>query len=222
MSEETDRLLERLLEEPPGPQREQMLARFDADQREEVLKLLDAGDLVWEAAHTAPPLEKDPVAAILGVVPDPDFQLDTKALARACKASGVKPTALAARLSARGWKVDASDVFRWQTLAAPDVPPALIKAIAEEVRIAPERLVARSQQRRTVLLGVAEDVAATPRFRDLVQRFAKVRRISAEMAASAMQSRMLATVHRGDMPDKEQMLASLEALVRALEADQDG
>ena len=220
MSEETDRLLERLLEEPPGPQREQILARFDADRREEALKLLDAGDLVWEAAHTAPPLEKDPVAATLGLVPDPNFQLDAKALLRACQTSRIKPTALAGRLNARGWKVDTSDVFRWQTRSAPDVPPALIKAIAEEVRIDPERLVARSQQRRTPLLELAEDIVATPRFHDLVQRFAKVRRISVEMAESAMKSRMLATVHRGDMPDKEQMLASLESLVHALETDQ--
>ncbi len=221
MSEETDRLLERLLEEPPGPQREQMLARIDADRREEVLKLLDAGDLVWEAAHSAPPLEKDPVAAILGVVPDPNFQLDAKALARACQTSRVKPTALASRLNARGWKVDASDVFRWQTRPAPDVPPALIKAIAEEVRSDPERLVARSQPRRTALVEVAENIVVSPRFRDLVQRFAKVRQISVEMAESTMKSRMLATVHRGDMPDKEQMLASLESLVHALETEQD-
>lgn len=220
MSEETDALLARLLEEPPGPQREQMLARFDADQREEVLKLLDAGDLVWEAAHTAPPLKKDPVAAILGVVPDPSFQLDAKALLRACQISRVKPTTLADRLKARGWKVDASEVFRWQTRSAPDVPPALIKAIAEELRIDPERLVARSQGWRTPLVEVAEDIIATRQFHDLVQRFAKVRRISAEMAESAMKSRMLATVHRGDMPGKEQMLASLESLVHALETDQ--
>ncbi|WP_144662878.1 hypothetical protein [Paenarthrobacter nicotinovorans] len=221
MNEETDQLLERLLEEPPGPQREQMLAQFDSDRREEVLKMLNAADLVWEAAHTAPPLENDPVAAILGVVPDPNFQLDSKALARACQASRVKPTALAARLNARGWKVDPSDIFRWQTRPAPDVPPALIKAIAEEVRIDPERLVAQPLQQRTTLLGVVEEVAATQLFRELVQRFAKVQRISAHMAESAMKSRMLATVHRGDMPDKEQMLASLESLIHALETDED-
>jgi hypothetical protein len=220
MSEETDRLVERLLEEPPGPLREQMLAQLDGDQREQIRVLLDAGDLVWEAAHTAPPLEEDPVAAMLGVVPDPSFQLDAAALMRACKASRVKPTALAARLNARGWKVDTTDVFRWQTRAAPDVSPALIKAIAEEVRVDPDRLVAKTQQRPSTLNTVAEDAAATPRFRDLVQRFARVQRMSPGMAASLLQSRMLATVHRGDEPDKEQMLASLEALVRALEADQ--
>jgi hypothetical protein len=221
VNEERDQLLERLLGEPPGPQREQMLAGFDPDRRDEVLKLLAAGDLVWEAAHTAPPLEKDPVAAMLGVVPDPNFQLDAKALTRACQASRVKPTALASSLSARGWKVDTSDVFRWQTRSAPDIPPALINAIAQELRTDPARLVARVRPQATSLLGVAEDVVATQRFHDIVRRFAKVRRMSAEMAESAMKSRMLATVHRGDIPDKEQMLASLESLVHALEADQD-
>ncbi len=221
MSEEMDQLLERLLEEPPGPQREEMLARFDAERREEVSALLEAGDLVWEAAHSAPPLDKDPVAALLGVVPDPNFQLDAKALARACRTSHVKPTALAGRLSARGWKVDTSDVFRWQTRSAPDIPPALIKAIAEEMRVDPARLVIRAEPQRTTLTQVAEDIVATPRFSEVVQRFARVRGMSVEMAESAIKSRMMATVHRGDTPDKEQMLASLEALIDALETNQD-
>lgn len=219
MSAETDRLLELLLEEPPGPQREQMLAQFNADQRREVLKLVKAGDLVWEAAHPAPPLEEDPVAALLGVVPDPNFQLEAKALLQVCQANGLKPTVLAERLKGRGWKVNASDIFRWQTRSAPDVPPALIKAIAEEVRIDPQRLVAKSDPRRTRLREVTEGITSSRRFNDLVQRFANLRQISTEMAESVMKSRMLATVHRGDTPDEEQMLASLESLVHALEAD---
>ncbi|WP_251042108.1 hypothetical protein [Arthrobacter sp. ISL-30] len=68
---------------------------------------------------------------------------------------------------------------------------------------------------------MAENIVVSSRFRDLVQRFAKVRQISVEMAESTMKSRMLATVHRGDMPDEEQMLASLESLVHALETEQD-
>lgn len=220
MSEEIDRLLERLQKEPPGPPREQMIEQLDDDQRDDVRALLNAGDLVWEAAHGAPPLDEDPVAALLGVVPDPGFQLDAAALVRACKASRVNPTTLAARLSARGWQVSASDVFRWQTRAAPDIPPALIKAIAEVVNADPDRLVARSEPQRTALDAVAAEAAASPRFRDLVLRFAKAQRMSSSMATSALRSRMLATVHRGDVPDKEQMLAALDALVRALETDE--
>lgn len=220
MSEEIDGLVEQLLGEPPGARRERLLAQLHGPKRKEALELLAASDLVWEGAHGAPPLEQDPVAAILGVVPDPGFQLDAAALNRACKASHVKPTALAARLLARGWTVETSDVFRWQTRAAPEVPPALIRAIAEELRVDADHLVARSQKRPSALHAAAEDAAATSRFRDLVQRFARAQRISPGMAASALQSRMLATVHRGDVPDSQQMLSSLEALVDALEADE--
>lgn len=215
-----DGLVERLLEEPPGPHRERLFSQLDPGQRTLVSELLDAGDLVWEAAHGAPALEDDPVAAMLGLVPDPAFQLDSAALSRACAANRVKPTALAARLNARGWKVAASDVFRWQTRPVSDVSPALVRAIAVEVGVDPERLVSRSMPGQTKLRGVAEEVTATSRFRDLVQRFAKVRRIPADMAETALRSRMLATVHRGDAPDAEQMLASIESLVRALETDQ--
>ncbi len=220
MSEETDRLVDRLQKEPPGPRREQMIEQLDDNQRDHVRALMNAGDLVWEAAHGAPSLDEDPVAALLGVVPDPGFQLDGAALARACKANRVKPTTLAARLSARGWQVSASDVFRWQTRATPDIPPALIKAMAEAVNTDPDRLVARSKPQRTALDAVAAEAAASPRFRDLVLRFAKAQRMSPSMATSALRSRMLATVHRGDVPDKEQMLSSLDALVRALETDE--
>lgn len=215
-----DVLVEQLLDEPPGPQRDRLLAQVDERQREWVKALVDARDLVWEAAHGAPPLEDDPVAAMLGLVPDPGFQLNPGALAQVCATNGVKPTVLADRLRARGWKVEAADVFRWRTRPALEVSPALIRAIAEEVGANPDRLVSRSASSQSHH-QVAEEVASTPRFRDLVARFAKAQRLSLPMAQTALQSRMLATVHRGDAPDTEQMLASLEALVRALEQGQD-
>lgn len=220
MSEdEVEGLVERLLEEPPGPHRERLFSQLNPEQRMLVTELLEVGDLVWEAAHGAPALEDDPVAAMLGLVSDPAFQLDSAALSRACATNRVKPTALAARLSARGWKVAASDVFRWQTRPVSDVSPALIRAIAVEVGVDPGRLLSRSVRGQTALRGVTEEVAATSRFRELVQRFAKVRQISADMSEAELRSRMLATVHRGDAPDAEQMLASIESLVRALETD---
>ena len=74
---------------------------------------------------------------------------------------------------------------------------------------------ARSQ--RTPLDSVVERATATKRFGDLVQRFALAQRISPSIAQTMLRSRMLATVQRGDEPEVEQMLESLEALVRALE-----
>jgi hypothetical protein len=209
--------LETLLETPAGPERERLLANLDEEKRTVVARMLEIDDLVWESAHGAPPLQSDPVAAMLGLVPDASFRLDSTALTQHCSRQNVRPTKLAERLRARGWKVDAADVFRWQNSVTSDVPPALIRAIAEVLTISPDKLVAPPAAKLTALDTVAELVTATKRFGDLVQRFALAQRISPGMAHTMLRSRMLATVQRGDEPEVEQMLESLEALVRALE-----
>lgn len=218
MSEiEFDEVLEALLETPAGPERDRLMASMSDDPRTLVAKMLEVDDLVWESAHGAPPLQSDPVAAMLGLVPDASFRLDSTAFTQYCSRKSVRPTKLAERLRARGWKVDAADVFRWQSSVASDVSPALISAIAEELTISPDKLVSPPATGQTALDTVAELVAATKRFADLVQRFALAQRISPSMAQTMLRTRMLATVQRGDEPEVEQMLKSLEALVRALE-----
>ena len=181
--------------------------------------MLEIDDLVWAASHGAPPLQSDPVAAMLGLVPDASFRLDSTAFTQLCSRQGVKPTALAARLQSRGWKVEAADLFRWRTSVASDVSPALIRVIGEELGVSPDDLIAPPAAQRAVLDTVAERVTATKRFSDLVQRFALAQRISPSMANTMLRTRMLATVQRGDEPEVEQMLESLEVLVRAHESD---
>jgi transcriptional regulator with XRE-family HTH domain len=193
----------------PGPQ------ELSDEDRREVESLIKVADLLWEAGHGAPPLESDPVAAMLGLVPDPHLTLDPKALTRERKAAGLKPSELAQRLAARGWDVDARQVFQWENTTAVDVSPALIKAIADETRSTVDRLSASRGS-----LPLSESVLAvirTPRFQGLVERWARVQGESPRLAASVLQSRMLATVHRGDHPDVEQILRSLDALVTAME-----
>lgn len=214
---EFDEALETLLETPAGPDRDRLLANLNEEQRTVVARMLEVDDLVWESAHGAPPLQSDPVAAMLGLVPDASFRLDATAFTQHCSRQNVRPTKLAERLRARGWKVDAADVFRWQSSVASDVSPALIRAVAEELAISPDKLVAPPAAKLTALDTVAELVTATKRFGDLVQRFALAQRISPSMAQTMLRSRMLATVQRGNEPEVEQMLESLEALVRALE-----
>lgn len=214
---EFDETLEALLETPAGPERDRLLASLDEERRPVVARMLEVDDLVWESAHGAPPLQSDPVAAMLGLVPDASFRLDSTAFTQYCSRRSVRPTQMADRLRARGWKVDASDVFRWQTSVASDVSPAMIRSIAEELAIAPDKLVAPATAKATALDTVAEIVAATKRFGDLVQRFALAQHISPSMAQTMLRTRMLATVQRGSEPAAEQMLESLEALVRALE-----
>lgn len=212
-------MLERLMATPSGTGRDQLLMSLPPYQRAAILRMLEIDDLAVEATHGAPPLQSDPVAAVLGLVPDASFRLDSTAFTQQCSRQHVKPTVLAARLKARGWQVEAADVFRWQTSVASDVSPALIRVIGDELGVSPDDLIAPLAAQHGVLDTLAERVTGTKRFADLVQRFALVQHISPGMAHTMLRTRMLATAQRGAAPQVEQMLESLEVLVRALEAD---
>lgn len=211
-----DEEIEALLETPPGPERARLLAELDDDRRTEVVEQSELDDLVHASAQVAPPLEADPVAAMLGLVPDPSFRLDPTVFARHCRRKNLRPSQLAGRLRARGWTVDAGDVFRWQSSVASDVSPALVRVIAEELRTSPERLVTRVAG-QTALDTVIDLVTSTSTFTELVGRFAQAQSVSPSMAQTMLRTRMLATVRRGDEPESQQMLDALEALVSALE-----
>jgi transcriptional regulator with XRE-family HTH domain len=216
---ERDDAIARLLEARARGVTDPSLHELSEEDRSEVESLMEIADLLWEAGHGAPPLESDPVAAMLGLVPDPQFTLDPKALRRTRMSAGLKASELAHRLAARGWDVDRRDVFRWESRSATDVSPALIEAIADQTGTTADRLTASRGS-----LPLSESVVPvihTPRFQGLVERWARIQGVSPRLAASALESRMLATVHRGDHPDVEQLLRSLEALVKAIEAGGD-
>ena len=63
-------------------------------------------------------------------------------------------------------------------------------------------------------------IVNSPSFEGLVNRWARLQGISRSLASSALRSRLLATVHRGDRPNDEQMLRSLDSLIAALEQEQ--
>lgn len=108
--------------------------------RAEIDSLVEVADLLWESAHGAPPIDQDPVAKMLGLVPDPERALDGRALARRRKYARVTRNELAARLRVRGWEVQFSDVYWWEKRSAAEVVPALVGAIAEEVGASTDRL----------------------------------------------------------------------------------
>lgn len=176
--------------------------------------LQNIADLLWEANQGAPPLREDPIAAMLGLVPDPSYALDCSKLKQARKRAGLQISDVIARLSARGWTVDRADLFRWENQSAGDVAPALIKALAEETGTSSDQLV--TKQPRAVPAAI-ERALDSPLFAGLVERWAKVQNVSRSLAASELESRMLATVYRGDDADADQMVQSLEALVSATE-----
>lgn len=192
---------------------------LDPTTAPEAVELLDIADLLWEAAHGAPPLEHDPVAAMLGLVPDSAHSLNNAALKQALKGAGLKTSDLAEKLSERGWRVANRDVFNWQTRSDAIVPPALIQAIAEVTGTAADRLTVYRGQ--TPANEAFKSVTASPTFKSLAERWARIRGTTLSLGASALESQLATSVFRGSHPSEEQMLASLEALVEALESRSD-
>lgn len=183
--------------------------------RPELRKLLEAADLTWVSQQTAPPLTDDPVAAMLGLVPDSELELDGKVLSNARKRSGLTVGALAKRLSDRGWEVTGRDIFSWESGKNLPRIPALINALAEEAGVEADRLRRPSgtDPERARLAAVV----GSETFKALAQRWARLQGTTIALASSALESRMLVAVHRGGAPESEVLLESLEALVDSVE-----
>lgn len=190
----------------------------DPAEAKRTASLQDTANLLWEANQGAPPLREDPTAAMLGLVPDPSYALDPDKLKQARKRVGLQLSDLVGRLQGRGWSVNRGDLFRWESQSASDVAPAMIKALAEETGTTPDQLA--TQQPRTVPAAIVQ-VLESSFFPALVERWARVQNVSRALATSQLESRMLATVYRGDDADADQMVQSLEALVAATEDAQE-
>ncbi len=169
-------------------------------------------DLRADAA-AAPPLERDPVAALLGLIPDAHATLDQGALKRLRTATGRSVSDLATSLHGRGWDVTTSDAFRWENQSTRDVPPALIAAIAEELRTTSEALTVDASTVREAL----DEVTDTPRFAALAARLAGALGLSTYQAGLRLRGVAGAAVNRGDTPTTEQWLDTLDNYVGAIE-----
>ncbi|MGQ2915227.1 hypothetical protein [Microbacterium aurantiacum] len=210
--DEFDRLLADLVANPE--QRDALLrdSHADSDVVERLDALLFTADAAWLATQGAPPLDEDPVAALLGLVPDRECSLDPQSFARARQRAHISASVLAQGLRSRGWDHSTADVVRWQSAAA-DVPPALVQAIADELGTQVDGLIQGPGSGPDRF----EAVRLAPAFEQIVARWARVRHIALAVARAELDSRMAATVHRGQLPDPEQVLGALDALVRTVE-----
>lgn len=180
----------------------------------EIGALFHAAELLW-LADAAPPIEDDPVAAMLGLVPDASLALDPKKVERVRKRTHLKPSAIADKLNARGWEITPSEVFDWQRHAHPDVPPALIDALADVLGTSPEALT--SSYEETIMQPAINEVLEDSRFEALVARWGQLSGMAPVSARSSLKTKMLATVRRGDHLTANQWFGVLEALVEAKE-----
>lgn len=185
-------------------------------EREEVRRLGDVADSVWLEAQEAPPLEQDPAARLLGLVPSAEESLDPKQLTRLRKNAGMNVDDLASRLRSRGWDVEHTDVIAWESpRRAAEVPPAIIEAIAQTLGVPIERLVRPLPSPQQDSLR--QQLRQHPAFEELARRWSRLKQVSIDAAEGALAARALATVHRGQIPDLDQSVASLKTLVTAME-----
>jgi len=216
--EERERVVDALAKGKRRPEEVLRAAAVEPDDHAELRAMADTSELLWLSQHQAPPLSEDPVAAMLGLVPDETCTLDPKAFARARKSAGLKPSGIASRLRQKGWATTDADVFHWETrpTAAAAVPPAVVQTLAQILG----RTVGQITTAPNVEHAEANPIEALrsdPGFKGLVARWARLWHLSLPDASVALERRLAMTVHRGRTPDTAQMLESLDALVTATE-----
>jgi transcriptional regulator with XRE-family HTH domain len=213
--DERDQLIAQLIARPYERKRILHDAKLNDQERESITALIDTADLLWLSAQSAPPLADDPVAAMLGLVPSRECSLDSGALRRARKRVGLAVSDLAERLRERGWEFHKGDVFRWETQSAADVAPAVVQAIADILGRPVESLIVAPSS--TSAQDELANVRQHPLFEQLADRWARIQHVSRDVAAAALETRMVASVHRGERPDPAQLLHAIEALVASVE-----
>jgi len=180
------------------------------DEQAEVNSLLDVADLLWESADAgAPPLEEDPTALMLGLVPAPSGTWTMAAFKQYRLRAGLKQSELATRLAERGWDVATKDVFAWETKSVTGLAPALVRAIADELGIEVELLMRRQQVAQDTVI---DQVSRTQWFIDLCQTWANSLEITFSSARTALLTQMSVTANRGSDLTEEQWRDVLEQL----------
>lgn len=182
-------------------------------------KLLDAARQAAED-YTPPPLEADPLALALGLVPDPGRRLSGLRLKKARMKRCLKTSQLADLLAARGWDVSTKTVFRWEMAGSAEIAPALIAAAAEVLRVPAEELTAAAGDHDPATTEI-QAAAATPQFAGLARRWAETSGQSLADARAGLQRLMLVTTaRRGRHLTAGEWLAVLEDFIEASSHDE--
>lgn len=124
-----------------------ILPWLDAVQEAAQQTVLERGFGAESSTPTHVPVRTDdPVALMLGLVPDPAVVVNGRKLATARKRAQLDLGQLVDRLRARGWDVSTHQGLQWE-LGHPQLPPALITAIAEELSVEDDALLTTSPTR---------------------------------------------------------------------------
>lgn len=203
-------LLEQLIENPPGRERLVGHADLTAQEKEDLLALARVADAVWVANVQLPPLEKDPIAAMLGVAPTPGLALDPVRFKTARMKSRVSVTDLRDYLVSRGWGVTTPQVNSWQSRFGIELSPALLEDIGRALSASTDAFTVGQSACTPSLFAT---IRAADWFGALVDQWRQGRNLARSVAEDQLLNRAAATVHRGEEPDVEQVREMLTHLV---------
>jgi transcriptional regulator with XRE-family HTH domain len=194
-------------EHPPS------LAGLTPAQRHQVNVSWELIRAAWRADdYTPSPLHQDQLALALGLIPDPERCLDGPNLARLRRRHGIKASGLTRHLTERGWDVSTNAVFEWEQSISTEIAPALLEAIADILRVPADQLITETQH-HDAGTGQINEATATPRFAELVRRWAARTGLSLDAARSNLRRTMAVAPRRGGHLTAEQWLAAVEALI---------
>ena len=176
-------------------------------------ELRDVEALIASTLRVIPPLEEDPTARLLGLVVDPERELDPAALRRVRQVRKIGPEALASRLQTRGWSVKPLDIITWESRGAPTVVPAIIAALADELKIDPVELTRGSKKMTASRLELLKDRSDVQR---LIARLSNIRHTSLADAFALLESSTTSFAYRG-APNDDQYIKTLVSLVDVIE-----
>lgn len=199
--EEMAALVDALVSDPWTPRP----ASASDEEWDEAMQLAKVESLL--SAQQAPPLEQDPVAAMLGLIPDPNLVVDGSAIRRL--RGNVPVSQIADRLQAYGWAVSAADVRDWQVRSGVVLAPALLERLANVLGVTVERITRRSGAL------VAPEVATSPRWQSLLVRLGALLNVAPGAAQPRLVGALASARYRNESP--ESYLEAAEAYVEALE-----
>ena len=157
----------------------------------------------------APVLDQDPVAAMLGMVPDLTREVDGAAVKRARVKSKLQVSEVASQLKERGWQVSAAQVRDWETKPGQVLPPALTLRLATILNLLANVIT------RPIGQLVPADVADRPRWGRLVQRVAALWCVPLDSAEPRLVAALTTARFRNETTDS--YLEAAESLVAQME-----
>jgi transcriptional regulator with XRE-family HTH domain len=141
--------------------------------------------------EASPPVQHDdPVALMLGLVPDPDISLDGQKLTNARKKANINLAQLCDRLNQRGWNIRVKHAFQWERSAFP-LAPALIDAIADELGVDRKTLLSQKAYRQP-----SDDLFDDARVHAFLARWAEEEQVSVDFLRERTSKTLAAAVYR--------------------------